>query len=138
MRIILKAAAIAAAIALACLPARAAEQIGLATFTATIATGQSLSGEVDIGANSLVGIAMPAAWTAASITFQVSPDGGTTWLELQTVSSEYTVTAAASQFIAIDPTALKGFNAIKVRSGTSASPVNQTSGATLTLIGKAY
>ncbi len=80
MRSFLRAAAIAAALALAFVPARAAEQIGLATFTATIPSGQSLSAEVDLGANSLVGIAMPAAWTAADLTFQVSSDCWTTVL----------------------------------------------------------
>ena len=136
---LLRTAAIAAAaIALALAPARAAEQIGLATFTATIASGQSLSAEVDLGANILLGIAMPAAWTAADLTFQVSPDGGVTWLELQTTSAAVDFKAAAGQFIGVDPTALRGFNALKVRSGTSASPVNQSATAVLTLVGRAY
>lgn len=135
----LRAAAIAAAaIALVLTPARAAEQIGFSTFTATIVSGQSLSAEVDLGANAIVGIAMPAAWTAADLTFQVSIDGGVTWLELQSISAAIDFKAAAGQFIAVDPTQLRGFNAIKVRSGTSGVPVNQGATAVLTLMGRAY
>lgn len=119
-------------------PARAADQIGLSSFTATIAAGQSLSAEVDMGAFVLTGIAMPASWTAADLTFQVSPDGGVTWLELQTTAAAVDFKAAASQFIGVDPTALRGFNAIKVRSGTSSVPVTQSGGAILTLFGRAY
>lgn len=130
--------AAAAFIALILTPAEAADQVNLTTFPVTIASGQSLSPEVDLGANSLVGIAMPAAWTAAALTFQVSPDGGTTWLELQSTSAVISFTAAAGQFIAVDPTALRGFNALKVRSGTSGAPVTQGANATLTLIGKAF
>ena len=120
------------------IPVRAAQQVNLATFSVLIASGTSLSAEVDLGANSLVGIAMPAAWTAADLTFQVSPDGGVTWLELQNISAAVDFKAAAGQFIAVDPTMLRGFNALKVRSGTSSVPVNQGANSTLTLIGRAY
>lgn len=125
-------------LALAYAPSRAADQIGLTTFTALIANGTSLSAEIDLGANALVGIAMPAAWTAADLTFQVSPDGGATWLELQSVSAAIDYKAAAGQFIAIDPTQLRGFNALKVRSGTLATPVNQGADRSLTLVGRAF
>lgn len=127
-----------AALALACLPARAAEQIGLTTFPVTIANGTSLSAEIDIGANALVGIAMPAAWTAADLTFQVSADGGATWLELQSTSAAIDFKAAAGQFVAVDPTALRGFNALKLRSGTSSVPVSQGADRILTLVGRAF
>lgn len=103
---------------------------------AVIAAGQSLSGEVDIGsAYTLVGIWMPAAWTAASLTFQVSPDGGTTWLEHYNAAGiETIVTVAAGQYVALDPALWRGVSALKIRSGTSASPVNQVAQATLNLV----
>lgn len=131
-------AALAAALFLAVAPARAADQIGIQSFTVTIGSGQSLSAEVDLGAFVLTGIAMPASWTAADLTFQVLGPDGVTWLELQTTSAAVDFKAAAGQFIGVDPTALRGFNAIKVRSGTSGAPVNQTGGAILTLYGRAY
>lgn len=110
--------------------------INLFPIQGSIAAGQSLSAEIDFGAGTLVGIAMPAAWTAASLTFQVSADG-TTWNELYNASgTEVSVIAAAGQFIAIDPTQWRGINAIKVRSGTAASPVVQAALAALTFITK--
>jgi hypothetical protein len=114
-----------------------AAQIGLSIIQAAIAAGQSLSSEVDLGAQTLVGIAMPATWVAASLTFQFSVDGGTTWIEAYSSAGvETTFTVAAGQYIQIDPTTLRGVNALKVRSGTSASPVVQTGGASLSLIAK--
>jgi hypothetical protein len=84
---------------------------------------------------------MPAAWTAADLTFQASPDGGLTFDELNTadgVAADAAApvqvhTPAASQFIGIDPAKFRGFNCIKVRSGTVGTPVNQVAQAVLTL-----
>jgi hypothetical protein len=108
-----------------------------ATTTATITTGTSLSAAVALGNKQLVGIAMPAAWDTAALTFQVSVDGGTTFIEMQSTSAVVSYTAAASQYIAVDPAIWRGVNTLKVRSGTSGSAVNQTTGGTdrlLTLV----
>lgn len=106
------------------------------TTSATITTGASLSAAVALGNKQLVGIAMPTTWDAAALTFQVSVDG-TTFLEMQSTSAVVSYTAAASQYIAVDPTLWRGVNMVKVRSGTSGSAVNQSTGGTdrvLTLI----
>jgi hypothetical protein len=112
------------------------------TLLASGAAGVSpaIAGGVMMGADTLFGISMPASWVAASLTFQVSPDGGTTWQELyDDAGNEVTVTAAASQFIVFQshPGSIwYGVNAIKVRSGTAGAPVVQTGGATVNLIGR--
>jgi hypothetical protein len=62
-----------------------AEQIGLATTAVLISSGTALSAAVPLGAKQLVGIAMPAAWDAAALTFQVSVDGGTTFFSIDDV-----------------------------------------------------
>lgn len=112
-----------------------AAAINISQFVATILAGAALSGEVDIGGNTLVGITMPAAWTTAAMTFSVSTDGGTTWCEMTTsAGAEVSYTVAASQYIAVDPTLWRGVNAVKVRSGTLASAVNQVAQALVTLI----
>jgi hypothetical protein len=104
----------------------------------TIAAGQSLSPEVDVGALTLVGIWMPATWTAANLTFQVAFDNTLTFVEhYNSAGVETTFTAAASQYIAIDPLLWRGVSAIKVRSGTLAGPVTQAAAATLNLIARA-
>src|ERR1700738_5392351 len=99
--------------------------IGITQVPVTILSGAALSAAVPLGDSILTGIAMPAAWDAAAITFQVSADGGATWGELQSTSAVVSYTAAAGQFIAIDPAIWRGINMIKVRSGTLAAAVPQ-------------
>lgn len=114
----------------------------LETQSATIAAGAALSGQANLGEKQLVGIVMPAAWTAADITFQASADGGATWGELMTADGAPADAAAAfqihspaaSQFIGLDPAKLRGANCLKLRSGTAATPVNQVAQAVLTLL----
>jgi len=53
--------------------------IGTREQTATIANGASLSDALELDGHSVLRIAMPAAWTAADLTFQVSDDAGTTF-----------------------------------------------------------
>jgi len=106
--------------------------------SAVIAKNTSLSGAVDIGGCKYLGISMPAAWDAASLTFQVSHDG-TTYQNLYNDSGvEVSVTAAASRNIALDVVALDlaPWQYVKIRSGTAASAVNQTAARTLTVVGK--
>ncbi|NVO13894.1 MAG: hypothetical protein HXX10_07645 [Rhodoplanes sp.] len=101
---------------------------------ALISSGSALSAAVALGAGTLVGIAMPAAWDAAALTFQVSSDGGGSWQEAQGAAAVLTYSAAAGQYIAIDPALWRGVNMVKIRSGTLGTPVNQTADRTLTLI----
>jgi hypothetical protein len=112
--------------------------VGITLNPATILDGQSLSGPVALGALTLVGISMPAAWAAAALTFQVSPDGGASWQELYDgAGNAVTVTAAQNQFIMplADPSYLwRGINMIKVRSGTVAAPVVQSGGVVVNFV----
>lgn len=110
--------------------------------TATIAASGSLSGEVDTGGRRLAGIVMPAAWTAAVITFQAAAkstaDGGTYRDLYDDLGNEVQVQAAASRSIGLDALAyaLAPFRFLKVRSGTGASAVNQAVQADLGLVFK--
>ncbi len=102
--------------------------------TVTIASGQSLSPAVNLGGRKLCGIAMPAAWTAAGLTLQGSVDG-TTYLDVYIAAgTAYTITAAASQMIVLDPNLLRAMSYLKVRSGTAGAPVNQGADRALTLL----
>ena len=107
-------------------------------ITAQIAAGQSLSPQIDIGSKSLAGLQIPANWTTASLSFQVSVDGGTTWTELTTAAgAAFAIGSLANgtpRYVAIDPTTLRGAQSLKIRSGTAAAPVNQTNAVTLTLV----
>ena len=112
--------------------------VGITLNPAVIAAGQSLSGPCALGALTLVGISMPAAWSTAALTFQVSPDGGTTWQELYDgAGNAVTVQAAAGQFVIplAEPSYnWRGINMVHVRSGTAGSPVVQSAGATINLV----
>jgi len=120
-----------------------AATIGLNLVPGTIAAGQSLSGAINLGAERARGIVMPGVWTAAVITFQVSVDG-TNFLELldprPTIgySSSAGYTVAVSQYVVLDPVIFDGVNIIKIRSGTSGSPVNQIAQAVLNIVTRLY
>jgi hypothetical protein len=104
------------------------------SITAVIGAGAALSGVVRLGVETLVGISMPAAWTAADLTFQVSPDDGQTFGEAQDgANNAIDLKVAAGQYIQIDPKGWRGVNCLKIRSGTLAVPVNQGAQATIIL-----
>jgi hypothetical protein len=103
--------------------------------TVTIANGASLSSAGDLGGTRLVGIIMPAAWTAAALTFQVSYDGGTTFANLyDEYGLEYTVTADAGRAIKVPALDFLIGAQVKVRSGTSGTPANQGAARDLILV----
>lgn len=105
------------------------------TVDASIANGASLSTAIDLEGSSVIAIQMPAAWDAANLTFQGSHDG-TTYADLYDSSGEFAVTAAASRFIVVDPIKLLSARFLKVRSGTTGVPVNQTAARTIVLVVK--
>lgn len=79
------------------------------------------------------GILMPSAWTAAALTAQVSADNAT-WSDLFDRNGiEVTFQAAASRYIVIEPSLLTGTLLFRLRSGTSAVPVNQAADRDLTI-----
>lgn len=86
-----------------------------------------------IGNLGLVGILVPANWTAAAMTFQMSPDGKNFGNVYSDGGVEYNVTAAAGNFVLLNPSAFASAMAIIIRSGTQGSPVNQTNPANLIL-----
>ncbi len=106
---------------------------------ATIANAASLSGAVEIGGpdrgQTLVGLQMPAAWTAAAITFQACDTIGGTYQDVKTAAgTEVTVTAAAGDWIALDPAIYGSLGYVKVRSGATGAPVAQGAARTIALI----
>jgi hypothetical protein len=102
---------------------------------ATISSGTALSSMIDLKGLRLFAVGMPSSWTTANLTFQVSPDGGTTWFELYDQNgNEITATAAASNGIVLSPSQFSAFEYLRIRSGTAALPVNQMANATLQLI----
>lgn len=110
--------------------------ISLTDFaTTTIASGQSLSTAVDLGGLRLFGIVMPAAWTTAALTFQMSPDGGATYNNMFDDSgAEFLIQSDVSRYIMLDPVAFAPVQWLKLRSGPAAAAVAQSASRTIKLV----
>lgn len=110
--------------------------------TVTITNGNSLSGAINLGSKVLSAIIVSASWTAAGLTFQASDDGGTTWSDMyDDGGTEITIASAnvvAGRRISVDPSAFAGIDAIKIRSGTTGSPVTQLADRILTVVSRKY
>lgn len=107
------------------------------TITATIAISTSLSAVVDLEGYHYLAIQMPAEWTTADLTFQASSTSGGTFADVyDDAGLEISAKAAASRVIGIDLAVVKlaALRYLKIRSGTTATPVNQAAERTLTLI----
>lgn len=100
--------------------------------TVQIASGQSLSAEIVLK-GTLVAIQMPAAWDAADISFMASLDDGATYGNLRDqFGVELIIPTAVSRVIYLDASTWLGVRRIKVRSGSSTTPVAQTAARTIT------
>ncbi len=107
----------------------------LETAGAVIESGASLSDAVDLSGLRLFGLVLPTQWTTASITFQASYDGGASWHDMYDKDgNELTASAAASRNVVLDPTNFAAVPMMKVRSGTSGTPVAQGAARSVGLV----
>jgi hypothetical protein len=95
-----------------------------------IAVDESLSTVADLQHYLVCGVVMPDTWTAANLTFEgagTDADGGpgAFYPIFDDAGVEYEVVADAATVIQIDPVKLAGVRWLKVRSGTSGTPVDQ-------------
>lgn len=104
--------------------------------TVTITSGASLSSAIGLQDYLLVGIQFPAGWDAASITFQAAEKPAGTFNNVYDETGELTITTSAlSRHVVLGTThRLSAQPAIKIRSGTAGSPVNQTADRIITLV----
>lgn len=96
----------------------------------TIPNGTALSGVVNLQGLEVVGIIMPATWTAAGMTFQSADDpdaagGGTYQNVFNSAGTELSFTVVQANRVLVDPNVFGAHAAVKVRSGTAGAPVNQ-------------
>lgn len=88
----------------------------------------NLSAAGDLIGGTLVGVYAPAM-TSAALTFQGSPDGTVAYGDVRDLSGEVATQASTgAKYFGLDPLAFLGLRYVKVRSGTSGSPVTQSSG----------
>lgn len=102
--------------------------MALVNLTTTISAGQALSAGVNCSSGSLLLVSLPANWSPANLTFQISTDGGNTYGDLfDSHAREITMTVAPGSAAFIDPGtgANKALAWIKFRSGSRDYPVPQ-------------
>jgi hypothetical protein len=90
-----------------------------------IAAGQSTSSAAELVGDTIVGLYMPAAWDAADLAFQASPDG-TNFSPMSDFGAAVSVKAAAGQYVPLDVTKFIGVSYVRVQSHSGGTPVNQT------------
>lgn len=102
-----------------------------AHLIATIPNGQALSNPIDLSDYALAALIMPAAWTAASITFAACETQNGTYKPVYgDDGTEVTISSAnvAADRVIVNKAVLEqlaGLRWVKVRSGTSGAPTNQ-------------
>lgn len=103
------------------------------TVTIPISTSIMAAG-IDLQGCTPAAIEMPAAWDTANLTFSVASTLTGTYKDVyDEFGSEVTVTAAASRFIRLNAGDWWGMRYLKIRSGTSGTPVTQTAARILTI-----
>lgn len=105
------------------------------SVTVSIPAGAAMS-ERFVVKGKICGLIMPDGWDAADITFQGGQDGTATF-NIYDGGAERSIPSAqavAGRMIPLDLNDWLCVNAIKIRSGTSASPVNQTARRDITVI----
>lgn len=101
----------------------------------TIANGDSQTEELNTLGFVPVAIKTPAVWSAANFTFLgCEVTAGTYCPVTDDAGTEYTVVAAASKWIILNPSAFASHQFIKLRSGTSSVPVNQGGARTVIVV----
>ena len=93
---------------------------------ATIPAGGSITPAVDCTAGRIIQINTPPAWDSANITFQVSPNGVAYDDLYLAEGQELMLTCQPDRAIVVRADNWPAGRFIKIRSGPSAAPVNQT------------
>ena len=83
-------------------------------ITATIASGASTTGVIDLQGNRLVGVLFPAAMTGTALTVKVDSDGTLSMVALAQAGEDVTITATVDRVEWADPSIFGGFNTIEL------------------------
>jgi hypothetical protein len=88
--------------------------------TATIPSSGTTSDAKTVPARkTLVGMELPAALTSTSMTFQASNDDGASWSNVYNEGTAYSVTVAASRYIALNSAVFHGVALLRLVGGSS-------------------
>ena len=108
----------------------------LETISVTMDAATSLTGAIHLGGLRLFGVIVPSDWTTANLTFQMSPDAGVSWFDLVDQNGDGVLLAGkAGAYVAVEkPAQFAPVQYLKIRSGSSLSPVSQSAGRVLQLV----
>ena len=107
----------------------------LSSITATIASGTAITGSIDLKDQPILAVRIPASWTTANLTFQGSQDGTNFFDVYNLYGDEFTaVVGGASRYVVMSPFDFQWARYIKIRSGTTGTPVNQGADRSLLII----
>ncbi|MDD3030419.1 MAG: hypothetical protein PHS57_09140 [Alphaproteobacteria bacterium] len=105
------------------------------TMTATVAENASLTETIACRGLRLASVTLPSAWTTANLTFQTSFDEGATWVDLHDQNgNEVVAVAAPGVCTVLFPSLFASLRFVRVRSGTSLTPIAQEAARSLILI----
>lgn len=108
-----------------------------AATTLTIPSGGSVSPAIDLTSTCILGFIAPAAWDAAAITLEVSSNGSswaTALVDSTGAPSGTWAAGTAGAAYSVDLWALLPFKFVRIRSGSTAVPVNQTAARAFTVL----
>ena len=103
------------------------------TVTATIPAGQSLSSVIDLSNGTAIFCQMPAAWTPALLSFQISCDNVTFGDLVDQNTREVSLNVIPGTVIRVDLLPSR-YGWMKFRSGSRFGPVIQTANRIFTII----
>jgi len=109
---------------------------------ATIPNGAAKSNAISLYDTASMSLLLPAAWTAADLTFEASFDGGTTWGEVWDDANAEVLIAAATIAARVGDAIvggaiiakLLGLPMIRLVSGNTAAEVNQLADRAFTVV----
>lgn len=107
----------------------------LSSFSAIIYSGTAVTGSIDTKDQPILAIRIPASWTTANLTFQGSQDGTNFFDVYNLYGDEFTVTVGGTaRYVVMSPFDFQWARYIKIRSGTTGTPVNQGADRSLLII----
>lgn len=87
---------------------------------ATIANGQTTSGEVDLKGTTVCGFHIPATFTGTTLKLSAAAENDSTFRTVMSAGADYSLTVAAGKYVPIENLAIvSGLRRIKLISGSS-------------------
>ena len=103
--------------------------------TCTIPSAQAVSDAIDVRGYSVVGVLLPAAWTAASLTFQGSADGSNFGYLSDSTGAEISVASpGATKLVNFSASWFQACGWIRLVSGPNAAVIPQAASRSLVVI----